>query len=441
MKVNGTTYLALSLLVMGNLFGATADDARFLVSSEGSGRATAYLESPKIVTFKGKTHVAWLDSPTEGFRVRVRTLDHSSNTWSAPVEIGDATDNHGGPALTIDEEGYLHVLYYSHHHPFRYRRSVRPNDASEWTPFEEFGHNLTYPALVCAQDGTLIMVARRSYDEQPWELELWKKSPGTPWEQQGPIIRSRHGIYSQFAASLAWGPDHQTLHLGTRIYEMPDDETLSPITTVGYLVSPDGGTTWTHADGTSVDLPVTADTVDTIAIGRGRESRILNAGSIGVNADGKPFLPYGIRIQETAQAYLASPMEDEKWHHLHLNQFLPAEYRNWDIFMHGGITFGSTGQPTLVATIMPVPIDTHAWGHPSTELVRFRSNNGGVTFVGDVLCIPDADAPRWMPNIERPTGFNEMPAHPSFLYTDGVRGESLEDQLSNKVWWVPGEGL
>lgn len=124
-------------LVLGMLTGCSAgkiEDERFLFSLEGSGRATANLESPKIVSFEGKTHVAWLDSPKEGFRIRIRTMDQSSGDGSEKWTIGEAQENHGGPALTIDEEGYLHILFYSHHHPFRYRRSVRPNDASEWLP-------------------------------------------------------------------------------------------------------------------------------------------------------------------------------------------------------------------------------------------------------------------------------------------------------------------
>ena len=244
----GLLLLAAAIPVAGSAGGA------FPLSTEGSGRATAYVESPKIISHDGRTHVAWLDSPAEGFRVRIRSLDRASGQWSEIWTIGEATDNHGGPALTVDHEGYLHVLYYSHHHPFRYRRSMRPNDASNWTDFEEFGINLTYPALVCARDGTLIMTARRSFEDKPWELELWRKPPGQPWERQGAILRSRHGIYSQFAASLAWGPDHKTLHLGTRIYAMPEEDFAAALTTVGYLVSPDGGVSWYRNDGEGVSI-------------------------------------------------------------------------------------------------------------------------------------------------------------------------------------------
>ena len=90
----------------------------FLLSSSGSGRATAYIESNKIISHQGKTHVTWLDTPNEGFRIKARTLDQASGAWSEEVTVGEAIDNHGGPALTIDREGYLHIVYFSHHHPF-----------------------------------------------------------------------------------------------------------------------------------------------------------------------------------------------------------------------------------------------------------------------------------------------------------------------------------
>lgn len=410
-----------------------------LLSTQGSGRATAYLESPKIVTYQGKTHVAWLDSPVEGFRVCIRTLDHRTNTWSDTYVVGEAQDNHGGPALTIDDDGYLHIIYYAHHDPVRYRKSLAPNDASQWTVYEVFGHNLTYPALLCGKDGTLILTARRSYDEKPWELEMWTKAPNEDWQRQRSLVRSRHGIYAQFAASLAWGKDHETLHLGTRIYEMPEDKLRSPLTTVGYMTSKDGGQTWFRSDGSVIELPATAETIDVIASGRGIEGRILNAGSIAVGPDGLPYFPYGVRTEDSSESYLATPYGDGKWRHRQLNKYLPEPVRDWALFMHGGVSFGASGQPLVTAVAMRVKPLAPDWGDPTSELVCFRSQDGGETFEGRLLEEIDPDVPSWMPNMERPTGFNEMPPYPSYVYTVGVRGDSLSDQLSNEVWWVPGE--
>lgn len=445
MKLTGPACLTLIGLSMLPLAAASEKresmapvitDSRYLASTEGSGRATAYIESPKIVTVDGRTHFTWLDTPPEGFRVRIRTLEHAQGELSETWTIGEAENNHGGPALTVDGDGFLHVLYYSHHHPLRHRRSVRPNDASEWTEYEAFGTNLTYPALVCAKDGTLIMTARRSHEDRPWELEMWTKPPGESWKRQGAILQSRFSGYAQFAASLAWGPDHQTLYLSTRIYELPEGDGTPPLTTVGALMSVDGGRHWTRIDGTAVSLPADAESIEVIASGRGREGRILNAGSHAVNAEGVPFIPYSVRVQDTSQAYLASPLKQGGWRHVHLNPFLPTPFRDWDLFLHGGIAFGQSGQPMILATVMQVGAEEIDWGHPTTEVVRFTSTDGGSSFTGDVPGEPDPQSPRWMPNIERPTGFNEMPMYPGFLYTDGVRGDSLKDQLSNRVWFV-----
>ena len=99
-----------------------------LLSKQGCGRASGYAEANKIITAKSQTHVAWIDSAPEGFRVRVATLNRATGRWSPTYTIGQAKDNHGGPALTIDSEGYLHITYFPHHDPFRYRRSKRPHD-------------------------------------------------------------------------------------------------------------------------------------------------------------------------------------------------------------------------------------------------------------------------------------------------------------------------
>ncbi len=407
----------------------------FLLSAEGSGRATAYLESGKIVTFRGRTHVAWLDTPSEGFRIRIRTLDLANGRWSQAWTIGEAVDNHGGPALTVDAEGYLHVVFYSHHHPFRYRRSVRPNDASEWGPVQEFGLHLTYPTLLCAKDGTLIMSARRSHDDKPWELEIWTKTPDGAWSQGPAVLRSRRLNYSQFAASMAWAPDHLRLFLSFRIYEMPSYETKEAVSGVGCITSPDVGRTWTKLDGTPLPLPASLDTLDAIVTCDSREGRITDAGSMAVSPDGVPFVTYSIKTQDTAETYLATPLPGGGWRHLQLNRYLPPELRNLALVLQGGVVFNGAGQPVVVATVMDSKFGEESWGHPSTDLVRFDSTDDGRSFRAQRVAAPEAARPRWMPSLEKPTGFNEVPPHPGLIYTAGSAGSGLGDVLSNQVWW------
>lgn len=408
----------------------------FILSETGSGRATAYIESSKIVTFHGKTHVAWLDTPPEGFRIKIRTRDHDTGAWSEAVTVGEAVDNHGGPALTIDREGYLHIVYFSHHHPFRYHRSVRPNDASEWGTMEQFGTDLTYPTLLCAADGTLILSARRSYEKEPWELELWRKPPGGVWTRQGPILKSQRVNYSQYAASMMWGADHKKLFLSFRIYEQPSYDT-PPVsyTAVGFMMSPDEGRTWCKLNGTKLVLPATGDTVDIIFRSESAHGRVVESGAMALGPGDVPHIGYSVRLEHSSESYLATPQPGGGWHHLHLNPFLPHGWRNCAMIFSGGIVFNGEGQPIIVTPVVNLSDGQQFWGHKSTELVRLDSTDGGRTFTGQLVDEPDPSQPRWMPNLERPTGFNEVPQYPGMIYTDGDSGPGLSDMLQNKVVW------
>jgi len=52
-----------------------------------------------------------------------------------------------------------------------------------------------------------------------------------------------------------------------------------------------------------------------------------------------------------------------------------------------------------------------------------------------LLDAPDPAALRWLPSLERPTGFNEIPERPGIIYTDGGAGFTCDDVLANKVLW------
>ena len=209
---------------------------RFVLSTQGSGRATAYSEANKVVTFHGKTHASWLDATDEGFRVRIRTLDHGTGQWSDIYTIGDGFDNHGGPALTVDSQGYLHVAYYAHHHPMRCRKSLRPNDASEWTEYTEVGDKISYPTLVCGADDSLILTCRRSDKPEPWSCMLFTKPASGPWDSGRKLLLAKEPGYAQFMDAFAWSPDHKTLHMSFWFYG--GDPGIGK--TIGYLRSPDG---------------------------------------------------------------------------------------------------------------------------------------------------------------------------------------------------------
>jgi len=437
-----SAFVAALCFAAGAPLDAIADtvNERFLLSTEGSGRATSYGESNKIVTLDEKTHVAWLDAIAEGFRVRIRTLDRRTGEWGPVVNIGDGMDNHGGPALTVDSKGYLHIIYYPHHKPFRYRRSVRPNDASEWGPESQFGESLSYPVVLCAPDDTLILTCRRYYldKSQPNEVELWRKPSNGEWQRQDTILRSRTVGYAHFQDSLAWGADGKTIHLSCRIYETSPKKDEVPFQTVGYLVSPDSGVTWKHSNGSAVTLPATADTVEVLARGGGTTGRTLYAGPLAVNKAGVPHLLYALRTNEGARSFLCTPDAGGKWVQQDLHPFLPAAWRDHDLAMVGAVTFSDSGRGTVVASVVKLGTGEQDWAHPSSEVARFWSDDNMATFKSEVLAPTDKKVSHWMPNLERTTGHNRIPDVPGIIFIAGGAGGGLHDLvLNNGVVWQP----
>ena len=408
----------------------------FLLSRRGCGRATGYAESNKIVTWRRRTHVAWLDSPPEGFRVRVRSCDRHIGEWSPTVTVGDAFDNHGGPALTVDSKGHLHIVYFPHHHPMCYRRSRRPGDSSEWEKEVRFGERLTYPTLVCGPDDRLFLSARRSYPDRPWEVELWEGPPGARWQRRRALLRSRHPGYSHFQESLTWGPDHRTLHLFCRFHERSDSQAYGRLQTVAYLVSPDAGRTWTRSDGTPVSLPATPDSAEVLARGGVDHNRLLRAGALSVDPGGRPCVVYSNEEGGRSRLILARPNGDGSWDRTDLSQFLPVDLQGRLLLAPAGVTFTSGGEMVVSAQIEP-PVDgASTWGGPGNEVVAFRSRDGGRSFTFSPISRPDGRRAHWLPNIERATGHNQVPEEPGLLYTGGGPGAKNTDLLSNHVFFV-----
>ncbi|WP_425400022.1 BNR-4 repeat-containing protein [Aeoliella sp.] len=424
---------------------ARASDPRIL-SVDGSSRATGYAEANKIITFDGKTHVSWLDSTTQdGFEVKIRTLDHATSQWSPTYTIGEAEDNHGGPALTIDSEGYLHVAYYPHHEPMRYRRSQQPNDTSSWTPVTHIADNLTYPTMVTGPDNTLYLTARNSTGSS-WSNDLFTLSPGGSWSSAKPLIEASDTSYFHFQDALAWGPDHQTLHMSVRMYGEDPRWGYK----IGYLQSTDFGDTWQHYDGTPVTLPAFESTLDTVEAtppsqrAQYENSSSLRGGSIAVDNNNVPYILYNTLQDDGSlprQAWIATPDGAGGWSKTLLNDKIDILPDNgWGLGTPGGLTITPDGRMTMVLTMADDSSQGSFWGTTSSEVVWVESNDGGQTFTSQIISNVDPSTPNWLPSIERPTGFNELTtADPAVVYTSGERGSSNTAIVSNEViFWAEG---
>lgn len=398
--------------------GETPAMKRSVLSENGSTRATAYEMSCKVIRSDGTLHVGWLDKVAE---IQVRSLDLASGRWADTVHVGTGVDNHSGPAMTMDSQGFLYLIFGPHHGPFQMRRSVRPNRSDAWGPVENVGVNATYPSLVCGPDDTLHLTYRGG--AMPRRLLYQRRPAGQPWSAPVELVDAKAPAgYTQYGNALGVGPDG-TLHLAFHIY----DNHPAGGKAAGYLRSRDGGLTWQTAEGAAVVLPATPDSPCIFARGASLDMRVSN---VAVSPDGMPYI--GVSRLDL------KPCGSELWHHdgnrWVVRDLLPDLQRAFPdraVGMHGALAFDASGRLYVAWVTGKAP--GGGWGHPSWEVALLVSADLGQTFRVMPVSDPDPQNPNWLPSLERPYCEKPIPGPPALIYTQGGPGQGCTEGDGTRV--------
>ncbi len=224
---------------------------------------SAHSGIPSTIVSRGdKVHVVWAeatdpDKDVPGVPTFVATYDRASKTISQPALVGygpPANDIHNTPSITMDSEGYLHVLIGTHGRTFRYARSLKPNDASGgFTEAKDLGPGLrqTYIGLVCDEKDTLHAVFRLWQDDTTYFpasnyacLAYMYKKRGEPWSEPQPLIVSPFSEYSVFYHRLTidrHGNPYLSYDYWSTFWFYRNDHRG---TRRALMMSPDRGTSW-----------------------------------------------------------------------------------------------------------------------------------------------------------------------------------------------------
>lgn len=221
---------------------------------------------PSSVVSRGsKVHVTWgiatdPEAKAPGVPTYCATYDIETGTLGEPALLGygpPANDGHNTPSITMDRDGYLHVLIGTHGRPFHHCQSLKPEDAGGgWTePLTAGeGFNQTYIGMVCSDDGTLHVVYRLWRTGEPFPnsshatLAYQRKLPGKGWEQPRILVRAAFSEYSVFyhrltidhRGRLFISYDYWSTHWFYRNDHVGNRRTV--------LMSPDTGETWKLAE-------------------------------------------------------------------------------------------------------------------------------------------------------------------------------------------------
>ncbi len=368
-----------------------------LLSERGSTRATAYSGTNKIVTRDGRTHVAWLDSISD---TMVATYHRSTDSWSGPVKVGNGTDNHGGPALTCDSEGRLHIFFGPHGEaPFLHYRSAKPNDASQWDKLAGVGANATYPSAVCDDEDTLHMIYRRCEQsrEPPFSLIYQQKPRGAGWS--APLILAKApddwNGYTCYHHALTIATDN-ALHIAFNIYY--DGRAQA----AGHMMSQDRGKTWILADGSPLSLPVK---IESNAFFK-RTEGALTINNVVCDSKGHPWV--SLSLVESDSALRIYHHDGSTWCSLEPDALLSSEVTPGKLDGSGVLSIGQNDRLYLI---------TRMEGH----VILLHADSQAEPFHLTPLFPPDDVLPHAGLTLERPTGHHAVEV-PFALFSTGEKG-------------------
>ena len=203
-----------------NLFPQEVD----YFADNGLDNPLSTLQHPCAESFNGRTYVAY-QGPHEDPYVAV--YDHAAQKWEGPVRAGISemgktpdpiergiVDNHGRPALLVDGEGYIHIIFGGHggspNHgentlgtPGKGRQthmvSDRPEDIFSWTELDNISPFGTYSQFVKMEDGDIYLFYRHGSHRSDW---VYQKSTDNCRTFEEPVSVLKHKVR----------PENPTLH-------------------------------------------------------------------------------------------------------------------------------------------------------------------------------------------------------------------------------------
>ncbi|WP_264556862.1 BNR repeat-containing protein [Halocatena marina] len=386
------------------------DSEQDYITNTASDHPTSGGSTPTAHYYNGSTYFTYLGGCDDYFDPFAMSYDHATGTVNGPVHIGDnpladVEDGHSVPAIIVDDDGYIHVIYGGHGH-YRGRQthavSRTPEDISSWEILDNIDPETTYPSFIKKRDGTLYLFYRAGNHRDDW-VYVTSTDNGRTFSDPTAFASAgnrRHGLYGHDVSyEDSWylsfykgrnGSIHVTglYHACHDSYSYPLENMPEPrhgynrFGTYYLRMNPDE--TWENAAGESIDVPFDKTLAD-------EKLRLYDTGPDYVLA--APRMGYhdvGGSNSNTAHGVYDTP-------------HLVFPTRNG---MSGGFTFarwggdsweiheeGTPWGPMFMKSPQDIRIyqsDRVAWGGPVNDSEpdsgEYRSTDGGETWerVGDV---------------------------------------------------------
>jgi hypothetical protein len=177
---------AMSFLINPFAFGAAESITEYVANTGATTPFYGNAVYPPALYDGDKTWIGWEAWNGSQRVTRVTSLDHDTGYFSDIIEAGFSSlvdDDHGNPALCLDDEGYLHVFHGSHHSDqlyssTRWAVTGSPGEGSMWAirPPLTAAEGYTYPHPVLVGSDIHLLLRKRTTASTKMELVHYKTS-------------------------------------------------------------------------------------------------------------------------------------------------------------------------------------------------------------------------------------------------------------------------
>jgi len=258
--------------------------------------------SPSAYYYNGRTYVTWQGADLDPY---VAYYTSATRNWTGLVRAGDNPligDNHGAPAILVDNSGYIHIMYGSHGTAQKYAKSTNPEDISAWTAMPDplGAIPATYPHLLKDSSGYLHLIYKSgisgSVSYSPHEDIITSTNGGATWSAPQQLINPYDTSLMESIYLLGGGVEYESatnrIHLAWVRYNGAPPPYTNARLNVYYAYLNLNENNMYAVDGTNLGSTIDQTEADAYCKVVDSGGHQTNQASVNVDSTGKPYIIY-----------------------------------------------------------------------------------------------------------------------------------------------------
>jgi hypothetical protein len=277
--------------------------------------------SPVAYYYDGVTYVVWQGA---NLGIYVASYTRATRTWSAPVLVASnplTNDDHGAPAIIVDNSGYIHIMYGSHNSAQKYARSTNPEDISAWTVMPDpvpSTRGATYPHLLKDSSGYLYLLYRsnRVGDDILTDLVesiIRSTDGGATWTAPQDLVNMYRGNENDLVYLLSGGAEYESATNRIDLTWVWDNDTSGNRVNVYYAYLKLNDNNMYSISGTNLGSTIDFTEANTYCKVVDSGTMATNLATVRVDSAGTPYIIYQAQVGSSSWYYKFTRWTGSSW--------------------------------------------------------------------------------------------------------------------------------